>query len=106
MNDLPEFEKRPHHRVMPFATSLFGQNLVDLTTFEDGHYRVVFKGGVFTFAEGQTEPSSSQWSTLKKRLKRHDRSIFVFKEHGGLTCPPPNDSQQCYYVDFGFFKYT
>ncbi len=106
MDDVPEFEKRPHRKVMTFTTSIFGKNLIDLRPFDNGSFRVIFKSGMFTLAEEQGEPSHSQWSTLKKRLKRHDRSTFVFKEHGHIECPTPSEGEACYYLDFGFFKFT
>ena len=49
-----------------------------------------------------TEPSKSQWSTLKKQLKRRDHQIFVFKEYGTVPCNAETDAT-CLYLDFGFF---
>jgi hypothetical protein len=105
MSDLPEFEKRSRNKTMTMMTAVFSSHFVDLKQFEDGHFRVIFKSGVFTFAEEQTEPSNSQWSTLKKRLKRRDHQLFVFKDNGKTKCPPESGEGDCYYLDFGFFLY-
>jgi hypothetical protein len=105
---LPEFEKRAKAKVIPLVTAIFSQHMIELVQHEDGHFRVMFTDGVFTMGEGQSEPTQSQWSTLKKRFKRRDKRLFIFKEHGGVA----SDSKQGetattphYYLDFGFFRY-
>ncbi len=103
MNELPEFEKRPRARVMPLMRDVFGLNMVSLEEFPDGHYRVTFRRGVFTLTDEAEEPSRSQWTTLKKRLKRRDHRVFVFRDHGKVPCAAAGD--ECYYLDFGFFRY-
>jgi hypothetical protein len=45
-----------------------------------------------------TEPSKSQWNGLKKRLKRMDQQVFIFKVHGHQRA---GDQNYCY-LDFGF----
>lgn len=96
MKDLPKFKPRPHDYVLKFAkeTLTKGETTYfhNLTTHQDGHYRVTFDAAYF----GDQEPTKSQWSTLKKRMKRHNDQVFVFKEHGMM-----GDGH--YYVDFGFF---
>ena len=104
-NDLPEFDKQPHDAVLPYIKSIFAANFVKLEKYEDGHFRAIFKSSYFTLQEGRTEPSKSQWSTLKKKMKRHNKNVFVFKETGQIACNPSQVSDTCFYVDFGFFLY-
>ncbi len=96
MKDLPKFKPRPQDYVLEFAKAVLskGENSYfhSLTEYRDGHYRVTFDAAYF----GKTDPTKSQWSTLKKRMKRHNDKVFVFKEHG-LT------PEGHYYLDFGFF---
>lgn len=101
MTDLPDFKKRPYDKVHQFASAVFTSSkdgkskLVKIETFDDGHYRAIFQPDYF----GDEEPTKSQWNTLKKRLKRHDRLVFVFKEHGQTE----HKGKACHYIDFGFF---
>jgi hypothetical protein len=106
MKQLPEFKRRSREQVMRFVREVFGgsaamhaSHLVDLIEHQDMHYRVLFKSTYFILPAGQTEPSKSQWNTLKKKLKRHDRDVFVFKDHGTVKTPEGTN----YYLDFGFF---
>jgi hypothetical protein len=103
VSDLPEFEKRPRARVMPLMNDVFGSSFVALETFEDGRFRVIFRRHVFTLPDEASEPSRSQWTTLKKRLKRRDRRIFIFRDYGKVMREQPMEEQ--YYLDFGFFRY-
>lgn len=113
MSDLPEFQKRKVHHVMPYITKILGAEsgsaLIKLVPYEDGHFRAVFKSTYFTLQEGETEPTKSQWSTLKKKMKRHDGFVFIFKQHGEMDCRQvaqnvsPDAKYKCLYVDFGFF---
>jgi len=108
-SDLPEFETRTIAQVQPYARSVFGDSLVTLQPYEDGHFRAIFQKTHFTIHEGATEPSKSQWNTLKKQMKRRNRGVFIFKEHGKVACPEgqqeDDTDDECYYVDFGFFLY-
>jgi hypothetical protein len=112
VSGLPEFKRVPRHRVMPFVTGVFsrpgtsGSQLAQLVEFEDGHFRAIFHAAYFDLGEGQ-EPTSSQWSSLKKRLKRHGKAVFVAKQVGRNRCPSgaPSKDPRCYYIDFGFFLY-
>lgn len=108
-NDLPEFEAQSAQRVKHYGKDIFGSSLLDVIEYDDGHYRAVFKSGYFTLHEGATEPTKSQWNTLKKRMKRHNREIFIFKEYGEVDCDvlygEKERGYRCLYVDFGFFKY-
>lgn len=105
MSDLPNFQQRKGFQVMPLVQGVFGNHFVRLETFKDGHYRVIFKPEYFTMQGDATEPSKSQWSSLKKRIKRRDHLVFIFKEYGNAPCQPDSDNQaECYYVDFGFLQ--
>jgi len=116
-DDLPEFQNRKKHLVMPLMTKIFsrkgesGNFLLALQQFPDGHFRAVFRSSYFVLTEGQAEPSKSQWNTLKKKLKRHDHQLFVFKDTGYVNCDsvkknmPQNADFKCCYLDFGYFKY-
>lgn len=105
MKDLPQFRKRDFDAVYEFMEHVLTRNedtsLHELIPYDDGHFRAIFKIDYFLIAEDRTEPSKSQWSTLKKKLKRHDDRIFVFKEHGFVAC----DDNTCGYIDFGFFQH-
>jgi hypothetical protein len=113
MSDLPEFEFRKVHHVMPYITRVLetpaGNALIRLVAHPDGHFRAIFKSTYFTLAEGHTEPSRSQWATLKKKMKRHNRQVFIFKNHGETDCRQAaknvaaDRDYRCLYVDFGFF---
>jgi hypothetical protein len=71
-----------------------------LTAYKDGHFRLAFILDYF----GKVEtPTKSQWKSLKKKLKRHDKRIFVLKEHGVITCNSP--IERCGYVEFGYFAH-
>lgn len=109
MKDLPKFHRRPREAVLAYLDDVLtnpradrpGSALVMLEAFDDGHYRAVFHLDYFVVAEGRAEPSRSQWSTLKKKMKRHHPGVFVFKEHGII--PAEGDADPLGYVDFGFF---
>ncbi len=96
MTDLPDFRQPPDDYVQGFAETVFGASVLQAVEQQaGGYYRATFATGYFTLQPGHTEPSKSQWNTLKKRMKRINPGVFVFKAHGteGDTC----------YVDFGFF---
>lgn len=101
MSDLPHFERRSRNHVMFLVNDLFGDHLCELQVFDDGHFRAIFHADYFQIQPGKDAPSKSQWSSLKKRLKRRDRRVFIFKSHGETHCP--NSSGKCYFLDFGFF---
>lgn len=110
-DDVPEFEKRQAFKVLPLMTSVFSEgganSFVRLLTFPDGHFRAIFRRSYFVMQGAATEPTKSQWNTLKKRLKRRDHRIFIFKEHGTVRCDDASNSDaDCLYLDFGFFKYA
>lgn len=110
-NDLPEFDRRPYQKVHGFISRALTHgeqtSLKKLIAYKDGHYRALFSADFFTLAEDRTEPSKSQWNTLKKRLRRMDNKVFVLKQHGTADCDTGSHetvNQACYYIDFGFFK--
>lgn len=107
--DLPKFRKVKRS----YAAALIhqalsgprGAALLQLVEFDDHHYRAVFDLNHFQLAEGNQLPSKSQWNSLKKRLKRRDRSIFIFREYGRIDCESQGKSlaaKTCLYIDFGF----
>lgn len=104
MSTLPQFARRDRDDVFALINQLLVNpyqdpprpHLKELIAYEDGHFRAVFDVGYFILPEGQTEPSKSQWNTLKKRMKRHEPTLFIFKEHGVTG--------KHLYIDFGFFK--
>ena len=103
MQDLPEFKLRKFAGVMHYARRVFGvgdqSNLIDLIAYDDGHYRALFAPAYFVIQPGRSEPSKSQWNTLKKHMKRLDKQVFIFREHGQIQ----SKQGPCYYIDFGFF---
>jgi hypothetical protein len=106
-DDLPEFQKKSRGWVNAFISRALTPRgkgtsaLKSLQEFDDGHYRAVFSKDYFVIQEGNDAPSKSQWNTLKKHLKRMERQLFIFKDHGEVEC----DGETCYYIDFGFFAY-
>lgn len=112
MKDLPTFQPRSLDAVRGYAARVFTRHepdddgataLLHVIAYPNGHYRACFDPAYFTLPDGQTSPSKSQWSTLKKKMKRHDRGVFVYKVYGRTTLP---DGRPCCYVDFGFFTAT
>ena len=106
MKDLPAFRPRPRDQVMELVYRVLMLDshsdhsyLYDLVAHKDNHYRVLFDPAYFVLQPGQTEPSKSQWSNLKKKFKRHDPNTFVYKEHGMQT----DEGKSYAYLDFGFF---
>lgn len=99
---LPKFQKRTKAAVLPLVYDAIGKaHVVDVQVYPDGHFRVIFKETYFKRSDGQEAPSKSQWGTLKKRLKRRDSRLFVFKESGKINNTPQQEA--CYFLDFGFF---
>jgi hypothetical protein len=107
MKDLPEFKPRSQETVLAYMrTMLINEHLSDqthlkaLTNYSDGHYRAIFDPAYFALPDGQSEPTKSQWNTLKKKLKRHEPKVFIFREHGEIE-----HEGRCFYLDFGFFAH-
>ena len=106
MKDLPAFRKVSRDFALSYIREVLTSpaqpdhsHLIELIAYQDGHYRALFDPAYFVLAEGRREPSRSQWNSLKKKLKRHHRGVFVFKTHGETTT---RDGRRCYTIDFGF----
>lgn len=80
-----------------------GSALLELIEYDDRHFRAVFAVSYFQPVAGQVGPSKSQWNTLKKKLKRRDRTVFVFRDHGKLETPA-DETVVRYFLDFGFMR--
>jgi len=108
-DDLPEFQTRQPEQVMLYIRGVFSSSVIKLLSYDDGHFRIIFDASYFTMREDQTEPSKSQWGTLKKKMKRHNKQVFIFKKHGIIDCAEiqavVQATTQCLYIDFGFFAY-
>lgn len=107
MKDLPEFQHRSQAVVAAFLEqALTHPNLPEksyfrqLIPYEDGHFRVIFS---LDYLGNVENPSKSQWNSLKKKLKRHDKRIFVLKEHGLMPCD--SGEERCGFVEFGYFMH-
>ncbi len=107
--DLPVFRRVKHSYAAGIANNVLssprGAALLRLIEFEDNHYRAIFDQSYFQLQEGKAAPSKSQWSTLKKKFKRRNRSIFVFRAHGELPCKQVSRATKgrtCLFLDFGF----
>lgn len=82
-----------------------GSALLRLIEYDDHHFRAIFDLKHFQLPPDRERPSKSQWNTLKKRLKRRDRSIFIFRKYGKIDCKSAGKNlaaNNCLYIDFGF----
>lgn len=106
-SELPEFRhvKRAYaaRLIHSVLTNERGSALLELVAYDDHHFRVIFASSYFQLAEGNEAPSKSQWNTLKKKLKRRDRTIFVFRAHGLLDNADAGNGVK-YFLDFGFMR--
>ena len=108
-NELPRFRKVKRRYAASIVHSALsgpqGSALLQLLEYDDRHFRAVFDISYFQLAEGKYMPSKSQWNSLKKRLKRRDRSLFIFRQYGRLDCDAqgkaPSELTHLY-IDFGF----
>lgn len=103
---LPQFARRKPEQVENWVRmALTNPRTADtsalraLIAHDDGHFRAIFSPAYFALADGASEPSKSQWNTLKKHLKRIEPRLFIFKEHGAVEY----EGEACLYLDFGFF---
>ena len=110
-SDLPQFRKVQHNYAMRIANSALagggGAALLRLIQYDDNHFRAIFDARYFALRPDQAAPSKSQWNTLKKKLKRRNRSIFVFRAHGEVDCRQAQSApkgRKCLYLDFGFMR--
>jgi hypothetical protein len=109
MSNLPTFRARPTQAVIEYISEVLtrfqGETaFVRLVEYDDNSYRAIFQRSYFALPEDRSEPSKSQWNSLKKKMKRHDPRVFIFKEHGEAGCDT-DEGSGCYYVDFGFFEH-
>lgn len=98
MQELPPFRQTKPGYAHQYAQRVFGDALHDVLPQEGGYFRALFTDGYFTIQPGNDVPSKSQWSTLKKRMKRIHRGVFVLRESGETT----HEDETFYYLDFGF----
>jgi hypothetical protein len=99
VDELPRFRKMRFDTVHQFASHAISHEgksaLKQLIPHDDHHFRALFSADYFMLGEDRPAPTRSQWSTLKKRLKRLRHDVFIFKDYGRQG--------DLYYVDFGFF---
>lgn len=105
MKPLPHFRPRRYNDVLHYITNVLTNRhlaeksaLHQLVAYEDGHYRALFHPSYFVLIPEQDQPSKSQWNSLKKKMKRYDSRVFIFKEHGETQ----HEGTTVYYIDFGF----
>ena len=107
--ELPQFRKVKYQYAASLINAVLtgpqGASLSQLIEYDDHHFSVIFRQSYFQLGAGATSPSKSQWNTLKKKLKRRNRLIFVFREYGKCDCEKERRRiplQDCFYLDFGF----
>jgi hypothetical protein len=100
MTTLPDFLPTPPEYAHAFAVRVFGDALVGVTEGTQHTFRALFELSYFTLADDATEPSRSQWNTLKKRMKRMNPAVSALKSTGIQDC----GELSCGYVDFGFLR--
>lgn len=100
MKDLPTFRKSHYDYAENYAQQVFGDAFQMLSAQTGDYFRVLFLPSYFVLQDDRTEPSKSQWNTLKKRMRRINPQVFVFKAHGETQV----DEQTLYYMDFGFLN--
>lgn len=83
-----------------YAAQVFGERLIAVLPLPDHTFRAVFAVDYFTIQAGNTAPSKSQWNTLKKRMKRVNRGVFVLKQTGTVQ----HQGTDHPYIDFGFLS--
>lgn len=105
-HELPAFRRVKRRYVSVLIHSVLsgqsGPALVELLEYDDHHFRAIFLSTYFQLPADRNEASKSQWNTLKKKLKRRNRSIFVFRAHGDIDCDGQTAEANCCYLDFGF----
>ncbi|TVR18933.1 MAG: hypothetical protein EA396_13095 [Anaerolineaceae bacterium] len=96
MSGLPEFKEVTVGYARNFIQTVLGNRLIRLEAMNGNAFRAVFSKEYFALGDDQTEVSKSQWNTMKKRMKRVNRDVFIFRRYG--TASDGN-----LYVQFGFF---
>ena len=108
-SELPQFRKVKRSYAASIIhgalTSPRGAALLQLLEYDDHHFRAIFNLKHFQLAPGNRQPTKSQWNTLKKRLKRRDRTLFIFRDYGAIDCAAlgkRSNAEACLYIDVGF----
>lgn len=107
MSSLPKFQRKPHEYAERYIRSVLTGHQSDQSALyhleeqPEGYFRAVFAPSYFTMSEGQTEPSKSQWNSLKKKIKRHHPASFVLKDYGKTQTP---EGEHAYFIQFGFLE--
>ncbi|MEL6272921.1 MAG: hypothetical protein AAFU54_31010 [Chloroflexota bacterium] len=97
---LPQFKETHKTYAVQFAQKIFGDSLIDVHRQGNGYFRVLFEQSHFTIQPGNDAPSKSQWSTLKKRMKRVNKGVFILRKSGTTT----HNDRDVFYMDFGFLE--
>jgi hypothetical protein len=100
MQELPNFQDVPPGYAHNYAQTVLGNSLRELLPQPKGYYRALFDVTYFTIQPGNDKPSKSQWNTLKKRMKRINRGVFILREYGEIAY----DGETLCYIDFGFLQ--
>lgn len=107
MKELPKFKREGRQAVERLLIQVFTHpnepevsHFRRLVAYDDGHYAAVFSLGYFVETD---VPTKSQWNSLKKKLKRHDKRVFVFKEQQIVLCEDFDTEARCGQVEFGYF---
>jgi hypothetical protein len=108
VKELPKFTKQSSERVKHFAVQVFTHPsdpeksyFQELREHEDKHFSVIFSLNYFG---NTTTPTKSQWNSLKKKFKRHDKLVFVFKEHFIVKCGDGEGLLECGQIEFGYLR--
>lgn len=100
MQELPQFDQVPAGYATNYAQTVLGSSLQAVLPQPKDYFRAIFDVGYFTIQPGNDKPSKSQWNTLKKRMKRINRGVFILREYGEIAY---NGETRCY-IDFGFLQ--
>lgn len=98
MKRLPDLLTTHLDYATDYVETVFGDDLIAVQPRPDNVHRALFEQGYFTIQPGNDKPSRSQWNTLKKRMKRVNRGVFILREYGET----PHQGDTVCYIDFGF----
>ncbi len=109
MEGLPEFKREARESVANLMTQVFTHPgdadrsfFRHLEEYPDGHYSVTFD---LEYFKDTAEPTKSQWNSLKKKLKRHDNRLFIFKAYKVVGCSGGDTTARCGQLEIGFFAH-
>jgi hypothetical protein len=97
-DSLPQFKETHKGYAIQYAQKVFGNALIGVNRQGNGYFRVMFTQVYFTIQPGNDAPSKSQWGTLKKRMKRVNKGVFVLRKSGTIQ----HEGKDVYFMDFGF----